>query len=97
MKLRFTPRAARDRAEIADYLRDTARRPRFVCGPRFSNRSRVWLLFPHIGRQQDVPGVRKLITRRYRYLVYYTTDDKAEEVVVLSIQHSAREREHSNV
>ena len=53
--------------------------------------------FPHIGRRQKVEGVRKLVTRRYPYLVYYTADDEAEEIVVLAIQHSAREREHSDV
>jgi plasmid stabilization system protein ParE len=54
------------------------------------------VLFPHIGRQQAVESVRKLVTRRYLYLVYYTTDDEAEEIVILAIQHPARDREHSD-
>jgi toxin ParE1/3/4 len=55
------------------------------------------VLFPHIGRQQAVESVRKLVTRRYYpYLVYYTTDDEAEEIVILAIQHPARDREHSD-
>ena len=54
------------------------------------------VLFPHIGRQQKVEGVRKLVTRPYPYLVYYTADDEAEEVVILTVQHPAREREHSD-
>jgi toxin ParE1/3/4 len=54
------------------------------------------VLFPHIGRQQKVEGVRKLVTRRSLYLVYYTADDEAEEIVILAIQHPAREREHSD-
>jgi hypothetical protein len=29
-------------------------------------------------------------------LVYYTADDEAEEIVILAIQHPAREREHSD-
>jgi toxin ParE1/3/4 len=41
--------------------------------------------------------VRKLLTRRYPYLVYYTVDDEAEEIVILAVQHPAREREHSDV
>jgi toxin ParE1/3/4 len=53
-------------------------------------------LFPHIGRQQKVESVRKLVTRRYPYLIYYTTDDEAEEIIILSLQHPAREREHSD-
>ena len=54
------------------------------------------VLFPHIGRQQKVESVRKLVTRRYPYLVYYTVDDEAEEIVILAVQHPAREREHSD-
>ena len=48
--------------------------------------------FPKSGRAQTAPGVRKLVTRKYRYLVYYSVDDRREEVVVLTIQHPARER-----
>ena len=40
--------------------------------------------------------MRKLVTRRYPYLVYYTVDDRAEEIIILAIQHPAREREHSD-
>ena len=75
---------------------NTARRLRFACGPRFSESLQSLALFPHIGRQQKVEGVRKLVTRRYPYLVYYTADDEAEEIVILAIQHPAREREHSD-
>jgi plasmid stabilization system protein ParE len=51
-------------------------------------------LFPQIGRRQRVADVRKLVTRRYPYLVYYTVD---EEIVILIIQHPARERTHSDM
>jgi plasmid stabilization system protein ParE len=52
--------------------------------------------FPYVGRPQAVEGVRKLVTRQYHYLVYYTVDEPNEDVVVLSIQHPAREREHQD-
>ena len=41
--------------------------------------------------------MRKLVTRRYPYLVYYTIDDEAEEIVILAIRHPARQREHSDI
>jgi len=53
-------------------------------------------LFPQIGRRQRVAGVRKLVTRRYPYLVYYVADEAVQEIVILSIQHPARERTHSD-
>jgi plasmid stabilization system protein ParE len=54
------------------------------------------VLFPHVGRQQKVERVRKLVTRRYPYLVYYTVDDAADEIVIVAIRHPARERDHTD-
>ena len=97
MKLRFTPRAARDLAQIADHLR--ARNPAAAPAVRDAilRTLQNLTLFPAIGRPQNVEGVRKLVTRRYRYLVYYTVDEKAEEIVILTIHHPARRREYRDV
>ena len=96
MKLRLAPRAVQDLADIAAYVRkhnpQAALRVRAAILESLQN----LVLFSHIGRQQTVESVRKLVTRRYPYLVYYTTDDEAEEIVILAIQHPAREREHSD-
>ena len=96
MKLRLTPRAAQDLADIADYFREhspqAALRIRAAILQSFQN----LVSLPNVGRRQNVDGVRKLITRRYPYLIYYKIDDVADEIVVLTIRHSAREREHSD-
>ena len=96
MKLRFTRRAAQDLADIADYIRkqnpQAASRVRAAILESLQN----LVLFPQVGRQQKVEGVRKLVTRRYPYLVYYTADESAEEIIIITIQHPAREREHSD-
>jgi toxin ParE1/3/4 len=96
MKLRVTPRAAQDLADIADYVREHS--PQAALGIRAAILQSFQNLvsFPNVGRRQNVDGVRKLVTRRYPYLIYYTTDDVADEIVILAIQHSAREREHSD-
>jgi len=96
MKLRFTPRAARDLAEIADYLSEHSPQAALRVRAAILESLQSLALFPHIGRQQKVEGVRKLVMRRYPYLVYYTADDEAEEIIILAIQHPAREREHSD-
>ena len=49
-------------------------------------------LFPEIGRRQTVEGVRKIVTRRYGYLVYYAVDHANEEIAILTIQHPAPAR-----
>jgi toxin ParE1/3/4 len=96
MKLRFTPRAARDLGEIADYIRE--RNPQAALRVRAAILESLQnlVLFPLVGRQQKVEGVRKLVTRRYPYLVYYTADEAAEEIIIITIQHAARERENSD-
>ena len=97
MKPRFTPRATRDLAEIAEYLR--TRNPSAALAVRAAilRSLRNLTLFPTIGRPQDVEGVRKLVTPKYRYLVYYMIDEGAEEIVILTIPHPSRTREHRNV
>jgi plasmid stabilization system protein ParE len=51
-------------------------------------------LFPYIGRAQQTKGVRKFVTRKYPYLVYYTVDEAAGEIVILNVKHPAQKREH---
>lgn len=96
MKLRFTRRAAQDLTDIADYIRE--RNPQAALRVRAAILESIQnlVLFPQVGRQQKVEGVRKLVTRRYPYLVYYTADESAEEIIIITIQHPAREREHSD-
>lgn len=89
MKLRFTSRATQDLINIAGYVREHS--------PQGALRVRATILeslqnlvrFPRLGRPQKVEGVRELVTRR-------VLDEEAGEVVILAIQHPAREREHSD-
>jgi toxin ParE1/3/4 len=96
MKLRFTPRATADLIEIADYIHAynpaAAKRVRAAIYESLQN----LILFPHVGRKQKVEGLRKFVTRKYAYLVYYTVDESAEEIVVLNVKHPSRRREHSD-
>ncbi|HEX5846449.1 MAG: type II toxin-antitoxin system RelE/ParE family toxin [Rhodoplanes sp.] len=96
MKLRFTPRAIANLIEIADYIRahnpTAARRVRAAIYDSLQN----LILFPYVGRKQKVEGVRKFVTRKYAYLVYYTVDEAAEEIVILNVKHPARRREHED-
>ena len=96
MRIRFTRKAVSDLAAIADYLHEH--------NPQASLRVRASILesidiltaFPNAGRSQTTLGVRKLVTRRYNYLVYYSVDEAGSEVWVLSIKHPARQREHDD-
>ena len=92
MKVRFTRRAVQDLAAIADYIR--AENPAAAERVRASilESLRIIADFPGIGAQQTQEGVRRHITRKYGYLVYYATDVLADEVAILTIRHPARER-----
>jgi toxin ParE1/3/4 len=94
MKLRFTPRATQDLAAIADYIH--AHNPAAAQNVRAAilGSLQTLALFPEVGRRQTVEGVRKFVTRKYPYLVYYTVDQGDEEIVILTIQHPARQREY---
>jgi toxin ParE1/3/4 len=52
---------------------------------------------PHSGRAQQTEGVRKLGLSRYPYLVYFKVDEKAQAVLILSVQHAARERQYRDL
>ena len=96
MRLRFTDQATEDLAAIADYIL-----PRSPVGARHVRddilaSARTLTHWPDIGRRQKVEGVRKLVTRRYQYLIYYAFDKAADEVLILAIRHPARDREYSD-
>lgn len=96
MRLRFTRQAKQDLDEIADYVREQNPRAAPRVRTAIIDALRILVLFPRIGRLQKMEGVRKFVTRRYPYLVYYTVDDTSEEIVIVTIRHPARGREHSD-
>jgi toxin ParE1/3/4 len=97
MKLRFTLRAVENLTELADYIRSrnpvAAQRVRTDIYESLRN----LILFPKVGRRQTSEGVRKVVTRKYAYLVYYTVDEASDEIIILNVKHPARERDHSDV
>lgn len=96
MKLRFTPRATENITAIADYIREhnpaAAQRVRAAIYESLQD----LILFPHVGRLQQTQGVRKFVTRKYAYLVYYAVDEAADEIIILNVKHPAQKREHSD-
>ena len=97
MKLRFTPRAAENIAVAADYIRE--RNPAAAVHVRAATYESLpkLVLFPEAGRRQTTKGVRKLVTRKYRYIIYYMIDQDAEEIVNLNVKHPAQKREHQDI
>jgi toxin ParE1/3/4 len=93
MKLRFTQRATRDLLDIADYIRERSPNASLRVRAAILDSLQDLVLFPEAGRRQTIEDVRKFVTRKYSYLIYYGFDRSADE---LTIQHSAREREYED-
>lgn len=96
MKLRFTARATENLVDISDYL--------FERNPAAARRVRAaiydglqsLILFPHVGRLQKLDKVRKLVTPKFAYLIYYIVDEAAQEIIVLNVKHPAQERDYDD-
>ena len=96
MKLRFTPRATQDLLDIAEYIRERNPNPSLRVRAAILDSLQDLVLFPEAGRRQTIEDVRKFIIRRYSYLIYYVLDRSVDEIVILTIQHSGREREYED-
>jgi toxin ParE1/3/4 len=93
VKLRFSLRATADIAAIADYLNERSSQGAASVRASIQQTLANVAAFPRLGRLQSIEDVRKVKTRRYPYLIYYRIDTEADEIVILTIQHAARERE----
>ncbi len=94
MKVRYTRRALENLTSIALYL--NARSPQAALNVRedIEQGIRHLITFPRSGRRQTTEQVRKFVTRKYAYLIYYTLSDRSEEIIILSVRHHAQRREH---
>ena len=71
--------------------------PPLLCGfaRPFFIRCKIWFCFHRSAEHRPLKAC-KLVTRKYPYLVYYTVDEASQEIIILTVQHPAREREHDD-
>jgi toxin ParE1/3/4 len=50
--------------------------------------------FPYSGRPSEIPDIRELPIVRYPYIVFYTVDAPADEVLILRVRHTSRDPAH---
>lgn len=53
-------------------------------------------LFPRSGRRQKTLNVRRLVSRKYKYVVTYRVDLVNEEIVILLVEHPRQNRKYQN-
>ena len=90
MKLHLTVQAANQIAAINAYLVTRsplgARNVQLAMDATFAQLTS----FPGLGRQQRTSGLRKIGVGRFPYNVYYSIDEQADEIVIISVRHTSR-------
>lgn len=88
MKLRYTPRAKLDLAEIHDYIAQenppVARRIIL----RIRSAAKTLLQNPQIGRIGRIAGTRELTVGSFPFMLAYRIE--SEEIQILAVVHTAR-------
>jgi toxin ParE1/3/4 len=90
MKLQLTEQAADQITAINDYLAE--RSPVGARNVQLAMQVTLNQLmnFPRLGRQQRLKGIREIGVGRYPYVVYYSIDEQANEIVIISVRHTSR-------
>lgn len=90
MNLHVTEQAADQLADINAHL--VSRSPLGARNVQLALQATLSRLadFPGLGRRQRTAKVRKIGVGRYPYNIYYTVDQDADEVVILSVRHMSR-------
>jgi plasmid stabilization system protein ParE len=91
VKVAYSPRALADLGEIAAYLRPLNPSAATRVRDAILATAQILSVFLGIGRQDAVEGVRRIGVRRLPYSLYYVIDRSADEGVVVTIRHDARD------
>ncbi|WP_298967529.1 type II toxin-antitoxin system RelE/ParE family toxin [uncultured Methylobacterium sp.] len=91
MNLVVSDRAIRRLREISTYIQ--AHHPGAADDVRQAIRSAFTLIahYPDVGRRVR-PRIRRFVVPRLPYLVYYTVDEGAGTVTIITVRHAAQSR-----
>lgn len=88
MRVRWTPEAKDDRAQIFDYIAADSPRSAAKMDELFSKAAARLAEHPKLGRSGRIPGTREVIPHKSYCLVYEIEQDT---VWVLALVHTARQ------
>ena len=89
MRLRFSPQAYADIADIHEYITQHSPRTAAAVAAQIRITSLLLARYPALGRETDILGVRVFPTARYPYLVYHKVQN--DELVVIHVRHGRRD------
>jgi len=89
VRLRYTPRARADIAEIHQFIAQHSPRAASAVVNQIRVTSRLLAEYPELGRETDISGVRVFPTARYSFLVYHHI--RGDDVVIVHVRHGRRD------
>jgi toxin ParE1/3/4 len=92
MKVRWSLTALIELEEILVYISDRHRSGAEAVVERLDRVTERLESFPFTGIEADEDGTYILPIVRYPYMLYYTVDDRADQIRILHIRHTARKK-----
>jgi toxin ParE1/3/4 len=96
VKIRYRPAALGQLDAIFEFV--TARNPtaalRIMIMTRIKRSIDLLADFPRSAKASEVPDIREMPIVRYPYIVFYTVDDAAQEVIILRVRHTSQDPDH---
>ncbi|WP_442895528.1 type II toxin-antitoxin system RelE/ParE family toxin [Bradyrhizobium sp. AZCC 1719] len=89
MRLRYTPRARADIAEIYQHIAQYSPRAATAVIAQIRATSRLLSEYPGLGRETDISGVQVFSTAHYPYLVYHSV--RGGDLVIVHVRHARRD------
>ena len=94
MKIRYRPTALEQLERIHDYIAADSERAAQRIIARIKRTIDLLTQLPNSGRPSEIAGIRELPIVRYPYIVFYTLDAEAGEVVILRVRHTSQDPAH---
>jgi plasmid stabilization system protein ParE len=92
MRVRWSQTALTELDNIFSYIYERNRAAAGAVVARIEELTTLLDEFPQAGHLTDEAGVRMIAVVRYPFLIFYTIDPLADEVVILHVRHTAQER-----
>jgi addiction module RelE/StbE family toxin len=91
VKVRWSETALVEIEGIFAYIHERNRTAASAVVKRIEDLTALLAEFPLMGHLADEEGVRMLSVVRYPFLIFYTIDEAAQDVVILHVRHGAQE------
>jgi addiction module RelE/StbE family toxin len=92
LNIRYARTALRDLDDIFSYIHQRNPIAAGAVIDRIQRMITVIGRMPFIGHPTDEDGVRMIAVVRYPFLIFYTVDESAEEIMIVRVRHAARLR-----